>query len=573
MSSKKKVQNRQAGIRVVILLAVLICVNILAARFHTGIDLTSEKRFTLSRPTKNLLRGINGYVYVDVLLEGQNFPAGFQRLRESVRERLQSFRDVSGGKVVFHFRDPFAGKAEKEKGQVFAELDKKGVHGVNIRQSGDQKYTEQIVFPYAIIQYHGKEIPVRLLESHLGYTPLEILNYSESQLEYKLAAAINGLMRPDKPSIAYVMGNGEALGWGTWDALNTLQEIYHIDTIDLNSLTHISATYDAAIVCKPTQAFSEKDKFKLDQYVMNGGHLLMLLDGANAAMDSLREDQFLSTGINLNLDDMLFKWGVRVNPDLIEDLQSNRIFLNAGMAGDQPQMIKRNWYYLPVFTPTSQHPIVRNMDGVMSMYASTIDTVGNPDIHKTILLESSQYSRPVITPARISLSVLRYDPRPELYNKGFKPVAVLLEGRFSSIFQDRLPPDFLQILRDSLHQPYKPVADSAHGSMIIISDGDIFLNGVNSRTGPYEMGYWEVDNMRYANKAFILNCLEYLTDRSGLLEARNKDLRLRLLDGGRVEKERNKWRAINLAVPLAVVLIFASAYIFFRKRKYEKRAV
>jgi gliding-associated putative ABC transporter substrate-binding component GldG len=211
------------------------------------------------------------------------------------------------------------------------------------------------------------------------------------------------------------------------------------------------------------------------------------------------------------------------------------------------------------------------MDGVMSMYASTIDTVGNPQIRKTVLLESSQYSRPTLTPARIALSMLRYTPRPELYNKGYKPAAVLLEGRFSSIFQDRLPPDFLQILKDSIHKPYKPVADSANGSMIVVSDGDIFLNGFNEQTGPEEMGYWRFTKMRFANKAFIQNCVEYLTDKSGLLEARNKDVRLRLLDVGRVEKERNTWQTINLVIPLAIVLIFASAYIFFRKRRYEKR--
>ncbi len=570
MSSKKKAQNRQAGIRVLILIAVLICINMLAARYHTGFDLTSEKRFTLTRPTKKLLKNVSGFITVDVLLEGKGFPAGFQRLRESVRERLQSFRDISGGKLVFHFRDPFEGKSEKEKGQVFSELADKGVNGVNIRQNADQQYTEQIVFPYAIVQHDGRERVVRLLESHLGYTPLEILNYSESQLEYKFASAVNELERPDKPRVAYIMGNGEALGWGTNDALTSLQNLYHVDTLDLNEGTHIPDVYAAAIVCKPSQPFSDKSKFKLDQYVIGGGHLLMLVDGANAGLDSLERETYLATGVDLNLGDLLFKWGVRINPDLIEDLQSNRIPVVTGTIGDQPQVELKNWFYLPVFVPTSRHPIVRNMDGVMSMYASTIDTVANPEVHKTILLESSQYSRPAMTPARISLSMLRYAPRPELYHNGYKPAAVLLEGRFQSAFQDRLPPDFLQILKDSVHRPYKAVSDSVNGAIIVVSDGDIFLNGFNQQTGPEEMGYWRFDKVRYANKAFVLNCMEYLTDRSGLLEARNKDVRLRLLDGGRAKTERNKWQVINLAVPLAIVLIFASAYIFFRKRKYER---
>lgn len=572
MSSKKKAQNRQAGIRVVILLGVLICVNMLAARFHTGLDLTREKRFTLTKPTRKLLSNINGFVVVDVLLQGKNFPADFQRLQESVRERLQSFREVSGGKIVFKFRDPFEGKSEKEKGQVFSELASKGVAAVNVPQSGENKYTEQLVFPYAIIHYKGKERTIPLLESHIGYSRQEMLNYSESQLEYKFAAAINGLMRPDKPRLAYVMGNGEAIGLGTYDALTTLQELYHLDTIDLSTGTHIPSVYNAAIICKPSVPFSEKEKFKLDQYVMRGGHLLMFVDGASASMDSLSGEQFLATGLDLNLGDLLFKWGMRLNTDLIEDLQSNPIPVVVGQMGDQPQMELRKWFYLPVFIPSSQHRIVRNMDGVMSMYASSIDTVANPDIRKTVLLASSQYSRRTMTPARISLSMLRYPPRPELFNKGNLPTAVLLEGRFSSAFQDRLPQDFLQILRDSVKQPFKPVADSADGAIIVVSDGDIFLNGVNQKTGPEEMGYWRFTNTRFANKAFVLNCLEYLTDPSGILEARNKELRLRLLDAGRVERERNTWQAINLAIPLGIVLIFASAYIFFRKRKYEAKA-
>jgi gliding-associated putative ABC transporter substrate-binding component GldG len=562
LPSKKTAQNRQAGIRVLILLAALVCFNMLAARFHTGLDLTSEKRFTLTQPTKTLLRNMEDFAVVDVLLQGDNFPAGFQRLQESVRERLQSFRDASGGKIVFSFRDPFEGKTQKEKAEIIEKNAAKGVFGVNIKQGGDEKYSEQIVFPYAIVSYRGKEAPVRLLEKRLGFTPLEQLNYSESQLEYKFAAAINGLMRPDKPHIAYLMGNGEALGWGTWDGLKTLQGLYHVDTVDLNSGTHLSSTYDVAIICKPGIPFDDKAKFKLDQYVMNGGRLLMLLDGANASMDSLRGQQYLATGIDLNLDDILFKWGVRVNPDLIEDLQSNRIPVMVG-----EQMEKHNWVYAPVFIPTSRHPIVRNMDGIMSMYVSTIDTMANPEVHKTILLESSQYSRPTMTPARISLSMLQFQPRPELFNKGYRPTAVLLEGKFQSVFQDRLAPEFLQVLRDSIRQPYKPVADS-EGAMIVISDGDIFLNGLNRKTGPYEMGYWDVDNVQYANKSFILNCLEYLTDNSGLLEARSKDARLRLLDPGRAKDERNKWQTINIAVPLGLVLIFASAYIFFRRRRY-----
>lgn len=569
MSSKQKIHNRQAGFRVLILVGVLILLNILAGRFHGGIDLTQEHRFTLSKPTKKILKDLPEVVYVDVLLDGKNFPAGFQRLKESVRERLQSFRDASGGKIIFKFRDPFDGVGEDGKAKVFSKLAEKGMVGVNLRQGGEDKYSEQVIFPYANVKYRDKEFPIKLLESHIGFKPLENLNYSESQLEYKFASAIRSLLRPDKPHLAYLVGNGEPIDWHAYDALSTLQTLYHVDTVDLTTGTHIPTTYDVAVIVKPQAPFGDKEKFKLDQFVMKGGRLLLMMDAANASMDSLsrNSEEFLATVHDINLDDMLFKWGVRVNSDLIEDLQSNRIPVVTGMTGDQPQVELKNWFYMPVFIPTSQHPIVRNMDAIMSNFASTIDTVATPGIKKTILLESSKYSRPTMVPARISLSMLRYPPRQELYNKGNKATAVLLEGKFQSVFQDRLAPEFLQILKDSIHDAYKPMADS-ETAVIVVSDGDMFLNGVSPRTGPQELGYWEYDKTLYANKSFLLNCLEYLTDRSDILEARNKESRLRLLDAGRAKVERSKWQIVNLAAPLGALLIFASAFIFFRRRRY-----
>jgi len=567
LASKKISQNRQAGIRVAILIVGLVLLNMLAARFHGGLDLTKEKRFTLTGATRKMLANMDDYAVVDVLFTGKGVPAGFQRLQETVRERLQSFRDLSHGKVIFTFRDPMAGVAEKDKKQLYSSLMNRGANGINIRQNADEKYSEQVIFPSALITYHGKETAIQLLETHRGMKPLEALNFSESQLEYKFASAINGLMTPDKPRIAYIMGNGEALGWVTYDALTSLQQFYHVDTVDLNEGTHISAAYDAAIICKPTVPFDEKQKFKLDQYVMRGGHMLMMLDGAQASMDSLRNAQFIANSLDLGLEDMLFKWGVRLNTDLVEDMYSNQIFVNVGEQGQQET---RPWIYLPVFMPVSQHPIARNLQ-VMGMYVSTLDTVANPEVKKTVLLESSQYSRSLMTPARISLSMLKYNPRQELFNKGHRATAVLLEGRFQSVFENRLAPGFVQALRDSIKQPFKPVADSA-GSIVVVADGDIFLNGFNRQTGPYELGFWDVDGSRFDNKAFILNALEYMVYPAGLLEARNKDFRLRLLDGGRVRTERSRWQAVNILVPVALLIIFGSAYMFFRKRRYGTSA-
>lgn len=569
-SSKRKKQQRQATVRIVILLAILVCVNMLAARFHYGFDLTKEKRFTLSKATKDMLREMDGTAVVTVYLDGK-FPAGFQRLREATRERLVSFKEYAGNHVMYRFMDPFEGKTENEKAALYKQFGDKGIEPVNLSIKSSNDYTQQIIIPYAVVTYNGREMPVKLLETHLGLSDKEQLNNSESLLEYKLADAIHKLITPGKPTLAYVMGNGEVLGPRTYDALTTLEKQYRVDTIDLKSGAAIPRMYNTIIINRPTVPFDDKDKFKIDQYVMHGGHVLWLIDPLDAPVDSLRNSQqFITSEYNLNLDDLLFKYGVRINNDLIEDLQCNKIpVIQEGSTADQPQYDFNNWYYLPVFTPSSHHPIVNNMDAIMGFFVSSIDTISNPEVKKTILLESSNYSRVTPSPVRVSLAMTKFAPRPELFNKPYQPVAVLLEGKFQSIFQNRLAPSFLKILSDSLKTPFKAQADSI-GSMIVISDGDMLLNEFSQNQGMLEMGYWRFPPTRYANKAFFMNCIEYLTDHSGLLEARSKDLRLRLLDAGRVGKERTTWQFVNIGIPIILVLIFAACYLFFRKRKYEK---
>lgn len=576
-STKRKNQQRQASIRLLLLCVILASANLLAARFHYGFDLTEEKRFTLSPSTKRLLRNMDEVAVVDVYLKGQ-MPAGFQRLAASTKEKLQYFKEVAGKKLVFRFSDPFEGKSEEQKAAIFQQLAKKGINGTNLQVKDDDGYSEKIIFPCALVQYKGKEYPVNLLENeHQGMSPFEILNYSESLLEYKFANAINTLMQPDQASIAYIMGNEENLGLNTRDALNTIRMLYHMDTVDLHGSMMIPGpglgTYEAIIINKPRTAFEDKDKFKIDQYIMRGGHVLWLVDGVQASMDSMsRQTQsFLTSDLSLNLEDMLFNYGVRVNPNLIEDVDCNPIPVVVGMVGDQPQTELRPWIYFPVLMPTGNHPIVHNLDPVMTQFASSMDTIANAEIKKTILLASSKYSRVAPHPVRVSLSMMAYKLDNRMFNKPYQPVAVLLEGKFKSVFNNRLTPDFIKVLKDSLKMPFKSTCDSST-SMIVVSDGDLIENDYSEREGTMEMGYWRFTRNRFANKTFLLNCLEYLTDKSGLLESRSKDVKLRLLDNGRVKTEKKTWQIVNILVPIALVVVFAIVYLFVRKRRYEKHS-
>lgn len=571
-TTKRNEQQRGAAIRVLTLAAILVGVNILAARFHVALDLTKEKRFTLSPATKRMLKSLDEVAVVEVYLKGK-FPAGFQRLSEATGEKLQSFKDVAGGKVVFRFIDPLEGKDEQERANTMRDLYKEGIEPVNLNVRGESNTTEQIVYPYALVRYKGKSLSVRLLENHLGMSPLEVLNYSESLLEYKLGNAIHKLHSSARQRIGYIVGHGEQLSVLSMDLLRTLDQYYAVDTIDLPAEYHINdALYHAIIINRPTEPFNEKEKYKIDQYIMRGGKVLWAIDPIRSPVDSLQiNGQFLTSDFNLNLDDQLFKYGVRINTDLIEDAaQCNMIPLVTGrLSNNQPQIQMRPWTFLPIFIPTSQHPIVQNMDAVMGKFASSLDTIATPGTHKTILLESSDYSRSTPAPVRVSLSMLRYDPDPKLFRKPNRPVAVLVEGNFSSLFQNRMAPHFLQVMRDSLKYPFKGNTDSA-SRMIVISDGDMLLNEFSAQEGPLELGYWQFTKALFANKNFMLNCIEFLTDPNSLLEARSKNMKLRLLDSGRVRNEKTRWQLINIAIPVGLVLLFASAYLFFRKRRYEQ---
>ncbi|GAA4457339.1 gliding motility-associated ABC transporter substrate-binding protein GldG [Rurimicrobium arvi] len=574
-SSTRKNQQRQATVRLLLLTAILICVNLIASRLHFGIDLTEEKRFTLSPSTKRLLKNMDEVAVVEVYLKGE-LPSGFQRLAATTRERLSYFKEIAGKNLVFRFSDPFEGKREDEKGPIFQALAKKGINGTNLQLKTDEGYSEKIIFPCALVKYKGREFPINLLENdRQGMSPMEVLNYSESLLEYKFASALNFLSRPDQTRIAYIVGHDEMLGPQTRDMLMTLSTIYRVDTLYLPGELSIkgpgTGLFDAIIINKPRAAFDDKEKFKIDQFVMRGGSVLWALDGVIATMDSLKgsNESFLTQELPLNLDDLLFNCGVRVNANLIEDMDCNPIPVVVGMTGDQPQAELRPWIYFPVLMPSAKHPIVHNLDPVKTMFTSSIDTIANPDIRKTVLLASSKYSRVTPHPARVSLSMMAYKPDNKLFNKGYQPVAVLAEGKFKSTFNNRFPASFLAVLRDSLKMPFKGQCDTP-AKMIIISDGDVFENDYSQREGTMDMGYWRFTGNFFSNKAFMLNCMEYLTDRSGLLESRSKDVKLRLLDSGRVKDEQTKWQWINIALPIGLVLIFASAYIFFRKRRFEK---
>lgn len=568
MATKTTAKNKQqqATIRIVLMAAILICANVLASYFHSGIDLTHEKRFTLTQPTRRLLRNMQEVAVIDVYLKGK-FPAGLQRMQEAVRERLRSFKDIAGNKIIFRFTDPFEGKDDRERKAIAHDLENKGIRALELKTESEDEYSMKVFFPYALVQYNGREMPIRLLENLSDRSTMEQLSYSESMLEYKFANAINQLNRPAKARLAYIVGNGEPLDVKTVDMLGSLPAIYEVDTLDLSQQHgNISVIYDVIIINQPTTAFSAPDKLKIDQYVMHGGHILWVVNQLTASLDSLaiHPPQQIAMERGLGLDDILIKYGVRVNNDLLEDMQC--LPLPRTMNDGKPEL--HPWVYFPRLNPVADHPIVRNMDIIMGGFTNTIDTLFSPSIKKTVLLQSSKYSRTSRSPVRVSLSMMNYTLKNELFAKPYLPVAMLLEGKFQSLYQNRLAPEYLRLLADTLKQPFKAVCDSPT-SMIVTSVGEIFSNGYSTKDGILALGYYRFTGEHFANKGFLLNCIEYLTDKSDVLEARSKDAKLRLLDNGRIKDEKMQWQFVNVGIPVALVLVFASCYLFFRRRRYE----
>lgn len=553
-----------------LLAAVLIVINIAASYVHWRIDLTAEKRFTLSAPTKKLLKNLDGTVRIKVFMKGK-FPAGFRHLAESVKETLDEFREYAGPNITYEFINPLHGLPDSVQVKVKDSLSGMGIMPYNVKAQQDvsQGVSVQLIFPGALIDYKGHQLPVNFLQPQPGMDPMRTLNHSAALLEYVFIHAIEQLSENTPPMIAYMLGNGEPLTPEVYDALNVLQQNYRLDTLNLKTAPSIPEQYDAIVFLRPEQSFTEEEKLKIDQYVMYGGKVLWSIDPVNASMDSLQtKTSFLAYDRGLNLDDLLFNYGVRINADLIQDLQCFSIPVTVGHVGNRPQIERLPWTFAPLLNPASDNPVVNNMDVVLARFASSIDTTASPAIEKAILLATSANSRIEGTPLRVSLESVKVQPDPRLFTRRHIPVAVLLQGKFPSLFQHRLNQEMLANIQLQFHHTYK--SESENTRMIVVSGGDIFLNRVSRQDGPLAMGMDPYTRQVFANREFFENCLTYLTDTTGIIQARNKDFKLRLLDKNKIENQQAKWQLLSFILPIAFALLFAVIFNFIRQRKYAE---
>jgi ABC-2 type transport system permease protein len=547
-------------------LIILLLVNLISVQLFFRLDLTSEKRYTLSDATKQMIENLNDVVFVKVYLDGE-LPAGFQRLRNATKEMLDEFRAISKINIQYEFIDPSADQDPKVRTSVYKQLSKAGLQYTNLEYMDGDVKKEKIIFPGAIFSYNGKEIPLQLLKSKIGASPEEMLNNSVQQLEFEFASTIRQLTLVEKPVIAFIEGHGELDEFETMDISKELEKFYTVKRIRLNSQLNALQGVQAAIIAKPDSVFHEQDKFIIDQFIMKGGRVLWLLDPLETDHDSLQKNTFtFALARSLNIEDQLFKYGARVNQDLVMDMQSTPIPVIVGYIGNQPQSKMFPWFYHPLVIPQLSHPIVKNLNAIHLKYASSIDSTGADNIKKTVLLTTSKYVRVQQSPIRVSLNILREEPDIRQYSKSERPLALLLEGEFTSIFKNRLPQQIAESNLIAFAEKSKPTRQ------IVIGDGDVIKNDIQYSTGkPIPLGYDKFTDRVYANKNFILNCINFLTNDDGLLDLRGKEIKLRLLDKASVNKQKNNIIFLNIFLPILLIVLLGILLNLIRKRKYATK--
>ena len=505
-------------------LVIIILVNLLVANKFFRIDLTEEKRYSLKNETISILENIDEDVHVDVFLTGK-LNAPFQRFQKAILETLEEFRIYSGNRISYSTSDPAVAMSQKARNEFMADLAAKGIQPTNIIDTRDGQREEKIVFPGVVIGFEGVEKGVMLLKGNKAGTPEEEINQSIEGIEYEVISAIYSLVNTNRKQIGFVTGHGELDSLESFSFRNAIYELY--DVANANLLRDDLKKFDALIIASPTKAFNDAEKFVLDQYLMHGGRLLLLMDRVNASMDSVARDDYFAGPADLNLDDQLFRYGIRVNPDLVQDRRAGMYPVITGEMGGRPRMQLMEWPFFPLIGEFANHPITRNLDAVISRFCNSIDTVKAPGVVKTPLLMTSQYSRKIHTPVHININELRKNLRDSDYTTKNITVGILLEGTFASLYKNRFPPEgFESLPRREVSLPTK---------MVVIADGDIRRNDVNPRTSePQALGFDPMTNVTFANRDLLLNTLAYLTDEGGLIQALNKEVKIRPLDKVRI---------------------------------------
>jgi gliding-associated putative ABC transporter substrate-binding component GldG len=559
-------RKRRDLLRFAAIIGALFILNFVAQRFFFRLDLTEEKRYTMSPATKQLLSDLKTPVTVTVYLTG-DFPPAFRRLEQAVRETLTEMQVYGGSNLNFVFIDPSAAGTEAGRNKFYDTLFKKGLKPTNLGANENGKRIEKIIFPWAVVQAGGQTRNVLLLRGSQVAPAEERLNQSMEGLEYELASTIRQVAPPGgaRRRLGVVTGHGELPNVEMADILSAWSQNYDVFRVDLSQVKDLRGNLDAVVVAKPTKPYSEVEKFRLDQFITHGGRAMFFVDALRVDLDSVaRNGAALATPYSLNLDDLFFRYGLRLNQNLLLDLNCGQIPLVTGMTGTKPKIEPLPWQLYPLINRFSQSPITRNLDAVYLKFAGNMDTVKAVGVRKTQLMSTSRYTRALPAPVPINFNDARLEPNPKLYQNSYQSVGYLLEGKFRSLFANRTEPGTMNYQPDQ-----NPAAQPS--KILVISDGDFLRNDVDPKTNrPLRLGYDRLSSTEFANRELILNATDYLLDETGLIAVRGKQITLRPLDKVQLAEKRQAWQLLNLGAPLALLAAFGAVRAWRRKRRYAQ---
>ena len=550
--------------KIVSLLAILIGINFAGHFIFKRFDLTADKRYTLSETSLQIVNEIKEPVYIDVFLEGK-FPGEFKKLQTETQQLLEEFK-AQNSNIIFQFANPL--EEEDNKDETIKSFLDRGLMPVNVTVNDKGQQTQEVVFPWAIATCGNKSVKIPLLKNMMGASTADKVVSSVQHLEYAFTNAINTVSKEKQKRVAIIKGNGELHDILIADFVKSVRDNYYIGTFTLDSVAKNPTEtlkylkkYDLAVIAKPTEVFTDSEKQVLDQFIINGGKTLWLMDHVSMEMDSLMQTgENLAFPRDLNLNDQFFKYGIRIKPDLIKDIMATPISLATGQQGSATQYTQFPWLFSPAVYSESSNPIVSNLDIIKFEFANPIEPLKN-DIKKTVLLTSSKYSKLIGTPSEVNLNMVEERPeQKEFIGGGNFPVAVLLEGKFHSVYENRV-----LAFKDNT---FKSIGKN--NKMIVISDGDIIKNQLDKNFQPLELGYDKWTNNLYANKEFLMNCVNYLLDDTGLINIRSKEVDLPMLDKEKVYTNYTYSQVITVGLPLVILVVFGLLFTFLRKRKYSK---
>lgn len=554
--------------RLVVSIVALAMLGIISNVYYFRIDLTSDKRYTLNQLTKDILKDLKGSLYVKVYLDG-DLPVGFTKMEKSLSETLDEFKVIANDKVQVEFVNPYSVAKGKKQEVFFKQLYDKGLQPTNIQvRDDDGGQTQRVIFPGALISYLGKETAVNLLHNDPSLSGDENIGLSIQNFEFNLVDAIYKLTQDSLPRVAFLQGHGEYDQFQTGDIERELSQYFNVDRVAINGNVGVLNSYKVIIVAGPTKPFPETDKIAIDQYVMQGGRMLWFVDPVSVSIDSLSAGEATLAFVKeINLDDMLFHYGARLNPLLLQDVQCSVIPVNMAIAGQQPKFVPAPWVYYPLLSPPGNNPITRNLNLIQSKFVSPIDTVGaNYEVKKRFLLYTSDYTKELQVPLLVDLSQVNRSPNQYEFNSSHLPVAVELSGNFTSVFRHRS-------LQEYNHgQPFNFVDKSVFTKQIVVADADIIRNEVQHRpNGAYiiPLGYDRFTGQTYGNKNFVMNMVKYLGDEEGLINLRSREYKLRMLNRKLVAASRLKWQLVNILFPSLILILGGILWFVIRKRLYS----